>query len=43
MALLTQSKENDFYVSTWKHHKPISQLLQQSSMQEFDTILELSS
>ena len=43
MALLTQSKENDFYISTWKHHKPISELLQQSSMQEFDTILELSS
>jgi len=43
MALLSQLKENDYYISTWKHNKPIVGLLEQCTMQEFDTILELSS
>ena len=43
MALMSQLKENDYYLTTWKHTKPIVGLLEKCTMQEFDTILELSS
>ena len=43
MALLKQTKENDYYISTWKHNKPIPTILETCTIHEFETILELSS
>jgi hypothetical protein len=42
-ALLKQTKENYFYISTWKHSKPIPTILESCTCDEFETILELSS
>jgi len=42
-ALLNQIKENNYYISTWKHNKPILSILETCTLNEFETILELSS
>ena len=42
-ALLNQIKENNNYISTWKHNKPIPSILETCTPNEFETILELSS
>jgi hypothetical protein len=43
MAFVSQTYDNEHHISTWKHSKPISQLLQSCSITEFETILELAS
>jgi hypothetical protein len=42
MAFINQSNDNGYYVSSWKHSKTISPLLQSCSTEEFETILELA-
>jgi hypothetical protein len=42
MAFTSQTFNNEYYISSWKHTKPISQLLQSCSITEFETILELA-
>jgi hypothetical protein len=42
MAFASQTYNNEYYISSWKHTKPISQLLQSCSITEFETILELA-
>jgi len=42
-ALLSQTTKDNYYISTWKHTKPIPSILENCSCDEFETILELSS
>ena len=42
MAFVSQICDSEYYISSWKHNKPISQLLQSCSITEFETILELA-
>jgi hypothetical protein len=43
MALLSQTKDNNTYISTWQHNKPLSNELISCSIEEFELILALSS
>lgn len=43
MALLSQTKDNNTYISTWQHTKPIPSELSSCSIEEFELILTLSS
>jgi len=43
MALLNQVKDNNAYISTWQHNKPIPNELSSCSIEEFELILALSS
>jgi len=43
MALVTQIKEQDYYITSWKHTAVIPTILQTCSIQEFETILDLAS
>jgi len=42
MALLSQAKDSNYIISTWKHTKIIPEILQTCSVQEYETILELA-
>ena len=42
MSLISQTKENGYYITTWKHSKPFNELLT-CSANEFETVLELAS
>jgi len=43
MALLNQVKDNNAYITTWQHSKPIPSELSSCSIEEFELILALSS
>lgn len=43
MALLSQTKDNNIYISSWQHSKPIPNELSSCSIEEFELILALSS
>jgi hypothetical protein len=43
MAFVSQISDANSYITSWKHNKPISHLLQSCSITEFETILELAS
>ena len=43
MALLSQTKDNTTYISTWQHTKPLPSELMGCSIEEFELILALSS
>ena len=42
-ALQLQTTKDNYYISTWKHTKPIPSILENCTCDEFETILELSS
>lgn len=42
MAFLNENKDDEYYITTWKHKKPLNDILKSCSVQEFETILELS-
>jgi hypothetical protein len=42
-ALQSQTTKDNYYISTWKHTKPIPSILENCTCDEFETILELSS
>jgi hypothetical protein len=42
MALISHTKEQDYYVSLWKHKGPVPPILEKSTMEDFEIILQLS-
>ena len=43
MALINHYKDNDTYISTWRHRSPLPSMLEGCSIEDFETILQLSS